>query len=221
MPSDRPRDAGPSPAREKRLSSILGGSWLPILLGFCLALVVSWMIYWICSWFEPGAVNGRGLGAVISVNHALFEEDETGDLRVEFTLVNDSKEALEPGIADSRLIINGQEHPASDLLNDSPRETRHKFPEAGSKIARRSNTNVVEPSSSVGSTRPTDEAADPAGTKSPVTKLSPGEHVEFVSQLGNYCRKPGVYRVSWRGRNYASPEVVFRVLRRNAARGEN
>lgn len=44
--------------------------------------------------------------------------------------------------------------------------------------------------------------------------LPPGENILFGKGLGRYFETPGVYRVSWRGENYQSPEIVFRVLPR-------
>ena len=42
--------------------------------------------------------------------------------------------------------------------------------------------------------------------------LPPGDHLRFGYVLGDHFKEPGVYRVSWRGANFRSPEVVFRVL---------
>jgi hypothetical protein len=42
--------------------------------------------------------------------------------------------------------------------------------------------------------------------------LPPGDHLSFAHALGDHFRKPGVYRVSWRGARFRAPEVVFRVL---------
>jgi hypothetical protein len=42
--------------------------------------------------------------------------------------------------------------------------------------------------------------------------LPPGEHLSFAYSLGDHFKEPGIYRVSWRGANFRSPEVVFRVL---------
>jgi hypothetical protein len=42
--------------------------------------------------------------------------------------------------------------------------------------------------------------------------LPPGEHLRFGYALGDHFKEPGVYRVSWRGEDFRSPEVVFRVL---------
>jgi hypothetical protein len=44
------------------------------------------------------------------------------------------------------------------------------------------------------------------------TALPPGEHLSFSYSLGDHFKEPGIYRVSWRGANFRSPEVVFRVL---------
>jgi hypothetical protein len=42
--------------------------------------------------------------------------------------------------------------------------------------------------------------------------LPPGQCLRFSYSLGDYFKEPGIYRVSWRGANSRSPEVVFRVL---------
>ena len=42
--------------------------------------------------------------------------------------------------------------------------------------------------------------------------LPPGQCLRFSYSLGDYFKEPGIYRVSWRGANFRSPEVVFRVL---------
>jgi hypothetical protein len=46
--------------------------------------------------------------------------------------------------------------------------------------------------------------------------LPPGEHLRFGYALGEHFKEPGIYRVSWRGANFRSPEVVFRVLAKDA-----
>jgi hypothetical protein len=48
------------------------------------------------------------LWAGLSVNHPTFKAGQTGDLRIEFTLVNDGHEVIDPKIADSRIVINGK-----------------------------------------------------------------------------------------------------------------
>jgi hypothetical protein len=42
--------------------------------------------------------------------------------------------------------------------------------------------------------------------------LPPGEILRFAYALGKYFEEPGVYRVSWQGVGFRSPEVVLRVL---------
>jgi hypothetical protein len=41
--------------------------------------------------------------------------------------------------------------------------------------------------------------------------LPPGDHLSFGYALGKHFEKPGAYRVSWKGKNFESPEIVFRV----------
>jgi hypothetical protein len=42
--------------------------------------------------------------------------------------------------------------------------------------------------------------------------LGPGDHLRLAYALGDFFKKPGTYRVSWRGTNFQSSDVVFRVL---------
>lgn len=42
--------------------------------------------------------------------------------------------------------------------------------------------------------------------------LPPGESVRFSYALGSYFQEPGIYRVSWAGPAFHSPDTVFRVL---------
>src|SRR4051812_4594898 len=44
------------------------------------------------------------------------------------------------------------------------------------------------------------------------TALRPGKQLRFGHALGDHFREPGIYRVSWRGAGFRSPEVVVRVL---------
>jgi hypothetical protein len=48
--------------------------------------------------------------------------------------------------------------------------------------------------------------------------LPPGARLQFGSALGKHFGEPGVYRVSWLGEDFRSPDVVFRVLREKAPR---
>lgn len=52
--------------------------------------------------------------------------------------------------------------------------------------------------------------------------LPPGDHLamtisfggDFREALARHFREPGVYRVSWKGKRFESPQVVFRVMPR-------
>jgi hypothetical protein len=44
--------------------------------------------------------------------------------------------------------------------------------------------------------------------------MAPGGHLRFSYGLQNYFKEPGVYKVMWKGKNFQSPEIVFRVLPR-------
>ena len=41
--------------------------------------------------------------------------------------------------------------------------------------------------------------------------LPPGDYLAFGYALGERFEKPGVYKVSWKGKGFASNEIVFRV----------
>jgi hypothetical protein len=42
--------------------------------------------------------------------------------------------------------------------------------------------------------------------------ISPGESLQFGVDLGNHFKEPGIYRVSWKGADFHSPEIVVRIL---------
>jgi hypothetical protein len=44
--------------------------------------------------------------------------------------------------------------------------------------------------------------------------LPPGGHAQVAKAMGVYFKEPGTYKVSWKGKTFASPEITFRVLPR-------
>jgi hypothetical protein len=56
------------------------------------------------------------LWAGLSVNHPIFKAGQTKDLRIEFTLVNDGDQVIDPKIPESRIIINGKELGDSGMI---------------------------------------------------------------------------------------------------------
>jgi thiol-disulfide isomerase/thioredoxin len=51
------------------------------------------------------------------------------------------------------------------------------------------------------------------GPKSPHFQALPaGEHIQFGYSLGEHFKKPGIYQVSWKGKAFESPAIVFRVM---------
>jgi hypothetical protein len=42
--------------------------------------------------------------------------------------------------------------------------------------------------------------------------LPPGEYLNFTYGLSGHFREPGIYRVSWRSKDFRSPEIIFRIL---------
>ena len=49
------------------------------------------------------------LWAGLSVNHPIFRAGQANDLRIEFTLVNDGDQVIDPKIPESQIVINGKE----------------------------------------------------------------------------------------------------------------
>ncbi len=49
--------------------------------------------------------------------------------------------------------------------------------------------------------------------------LPAGRYVQFGYAVGSYFNEPGVYRVSWKGKHFESPEIVFRVMPKNVKIG--
>jgi hypothetical protein len=71
---------------------------------------------------KPGTTNQAKSGSLwagLSVNHIVFKTGQTKDLRIEFTLVNDSDKVIDPKIADSLITINGKQVAASGLILSS------------------------------------------------------------------------------------------------------
>lgn len=42
--------------------------------------------------------------------------------------------------------------------------------------------------------------------------LPSGKAIEFAYALEDYFKKPGIYRVSWKGENFETPTIEFRVM---------
>ena len=71
--------------------------------------------------------KARSLWAGLSVNHPVFKAGQTKGLRIEFTLVNDGDQVIDPKIQESRIAINGKELSDSGLILGSVEEgTRFK-----------------------------------------------------------------------------------------------
>lgn len=52
--------------------------------------------------------------------------------------------------------------------------------------------------------------------------LAPGESLRFSCTLGRFFQEPGIYRITWVGRAFRSPDAVVRVLpAKTTARPEN
>jgi hypothetical protein len=42
--------------------------------------------------------------------------------------------------------------------------------------------------------------------------LAPGEALRFSLGMNEYFKKPGIYKVAWKGENFEAPVIVFRVM---------
>ncbi len=81
------------------------------------------------------AANDRKIWASLSVNHAVFLEDELKGLLLEFSLVNDGNALVDPGISRSRLVINGRELADKNLvLGKDPPDPRFGSLTAGGRL---------------------------------------------------------------------------------------
>jgi hypothetical protein len=71
---------------------------------------------------EPKAGN---LWAALAVSHSTFKQGQTEDLRIEFNLVNDGDEVIDPTIAESHIAINGRDLTDSGLVLSSVAKDAH------------------------------------------------------------------------------------------------
>lgn len=118
-----------------------------------------------------GQPKASALWAMISVNHPAFALDETKNLTVEFTLVNDGQNPIDPKIGDSRILIDGKELEQSSTI--------------------------------LGQSAPKDAGGG---------QLAPGKSMRFSCVLGRFFQEPGIYRITWVGPAFRSPDVAVRVL---------
>jgi hypothetical protein len=122
---------------------------------------------------KPGTANQqktKSVWAALSINHAVFQAGQTKDLRIEFSLVNDSDKVIDPKIGESQILINGRELADSNsIFGRVPKDVR-------------------------------------------VNALAPGESLRFDCLLGDHLKETGTYRISWKGRDFQSPEIVVRIL---------
>ncbi|HEU0143483.1 MAG TPA: hypothetical protein VFQ47_01740 [Nitrososphaera sp.] len=42
--------------------------------------------------------------------------------------------------------------------------------------------------------------------------LAPRDALRFSIGLNEYFKKPGIYKVSWKGQNFEAPQITFRVM---------
>jgi len=71
---------------------------------------------------KPGTTDQTNVGSLwagLSVNHPVFKAGRTKDLTIEFTLVNDGNNVIDPKIPESRIVINGKELSDSGLILSS------------------------------------------------------------------------------------------------------
>jgi hypothetical protein len=125
---------------------------------------------------KPGKAVGPKLWSAISISCAVYDPEtfSVDRPKVHLGLVNDGTQALETGLRDSVLVIDG-------------------LPRRGAAW----------------------DAALKEGLRGDAwEKLPPGGHVGVVCPLEEVITEPGTYKVSWRGKTFQSPEVVYRLLPR-------
>jgi hypothetical protein len=160
---------------------------------------------------EPGTpkTGSKKLWAAIAVNRPVYDPDVISHVRLQmhFALVNEGDQTVETGADESQLIVNGKAMDSREWLT-----ANHA----------RVGVGRIRPP---GSASPFDllQSASPGLRGHGWERLSPGEHTAGVLPLERIITKPGVYRVSWRGKGFESPEIVFRVLPRKdqPVRGAN
>jgi hypothetical protein len=54
------------------------------------------------------------------------------------------------------------------------------------------------------------------GKYAPLKALSPGESLRFDWLMGDYFKEPGTYEVSWKGVDFQSSKIVFRIMSEKA-----
>ncbi len=68
---------------------------------------------------KPGTADQKNAGSLwagLSVNHPIFKAGQSQDLRIEFTLVNDGDQVIDPKILESQIVINGKELSDSGVI---------------------------------------------------------------------------------------------------------
>ncbi|MGH9968652.1 MAG: hypothetical protein ACREBG_12605 [Pyrinomonadaceae bacterium] len=120
--------------------------------------------------FANATQESPKLWAAISVSSSVFKEGSTKNLQLDFTLVNDGAQTINPRIESSKIFINGKELEDSSLIF----------------------------------------ANGPRGVD--WSAIPPGGFLQFSYGLEKYFRASGIYKVSWKGEEFESPPIVFRVL---------
>jgi hypothetical protein len=69
--------------------------------------------------------SGGHVWAALSVNHPIVRQGEAANLEVEFDLVNETNQGIDPRIPESRIVVNGKELAESGLImGRTPRTSR-------------------------------------------------------------------------------------------------
>jgi hypothetical protein len=84
---------------------------------------------------QGNTVQPKNLWAALTANHSTFKQGQTEELRIEFSLVNDGDEMINPQIADSQIMINGKELTDSgSVFGGIPKDVRIKVLASGESI---------------------------------------------------------------------------------------
>jgi hypothetical protein len=83
----------------------------------------------------PAAPTNGNLWAAVSVPEPLVTTGQVDRLQIQFAMVNDGKEPIDPKVRSWRLNINGKDHPDSEFtFGNGPRDNRWKSLPAGDRL---------------------------------------------------------------------------------------
>ncbi len=83
----------------------------------------------------PATEPNGGLWAALGVNHPVFDQGAVKDLNIEFTLVNDGPETVNPKLTESQIVVNGKAlEDSAFILGNGPRDGRFEALPPGNSL---------------------------------------------------------------------------------------